>query len=89
MNDFSSKCEILGDLWLNYRDEDDFTDFIEYNDIGLPLAYTVSAGLATATPQGELYINETWDLLVEALGIDGEETWDSLDHMLDSTELED
>ena len=70
MNDFSSKCEILGSLWLDYGDDETFSDFIEYNDIGLPLAYTVSAGLATATPQGELYINETWDLLVEALGIE-------------------
>ena len=84
MNDFSSKCEILGDLWLNYRDDEAFIDFIEYNDIGLPLAYCISAGLAKAEPQGELYINETWDLLVEALGIDGEQFWDSLDHMLDN-----
>ena len=83
MNDFSSKCEILGDLWVEYRDSDEFADFIQYNDIGLPLAYAVSAGLAKAEPQGELYVNETWDLFIEALGIDGDIEWDSLDYMLE------
>lgn len=83
MNDFSSKCEILGDLWLDYKGEDAFADFIAYNDIGLPLAYSISAGLAKAEPQGELYVNETWDLLIEALGADAEAEYDSLDDLLE------
>lgn len=86
MNDFSSKCEILAELWLNYRGDTDFEDFVEYNDIGLPLAYAISAGLAKAEPQGELYVNETWDLFVEALGLDSETVWESLDEMLDNFE---
>lgn len=86
MNDFSSRCEILGDLWINYKDDDAFIDFVDYNDIGLPLAYCVSAGLAAVNPQGELYVNETWDLLIEALGLSGDEDtiWESLDDMLDN-----
>lgn len=84
MNDFSSKCDILGELWIDYRLDTDFTDFIEYNDLGLPLAYMVSTGLAKIEPQGELYVNETWDLFVESLGIDSETEWESLDHMLDA-----
>lgn len=84
MNDFSSKCQILGDLWINYKDENDLKDFIEYNDLGLPLAYCISAGLAVAEPQGELYINESWDLLIESLGIDSETVWESIDDMLDA-----
>ena len=84
MNDFSSKCEILGDLWINYREDEDFQDFMQYNDIGLPLAYAISAGLAKAEPQGELYVNETWDLFVDALGLDFNTEYESLDQMLDS-----
>ena len=83
MNDFGSKCEILGDLWLNYREDENFQDFIEYNDIGLPLAYAISASLAKPEPQGELYINETWDLLIEALGADSQAEYDNLEHLLD------
>ena len=40
---FSSKCEILGELWLKYRaDYPDLEDFIEYNDLGLPIAYAIA-----------------------------------------------
>lgn len=86
MNDFSKKCEILGDLWINYNGDEAFTDFIEYNDIGLPLAYCVSAGLATVQPQGELYINETWDLLIEALNAPDNIEYESLNDLLDRAE---
>lgn len=83
MNDFSSKCEILGDLWLNYKDDEAFTDFVEYNDLGLPLAYAVSAGLVKIEPQGQLYVEETWDLLLEALSADTEKEYESLEDLLD------
>ena len=83
MNDFSSKCEILGDLWLSYKGDDAFEDFMEYNDIGLPIAYAISAGLVKAEPQGELYVNETWDLLLDSLGADESVEYESLDDLLD------
>lgn len=84
MTDFSKRAEILGELWLDYREDENFEDFITYNDLGLPLAYLASQGLAKCEPRGELYINETWDLLLEALGIAEDTGWDSLDDLLDS-----
>lgn len=77
---FSSKCEILADLWLNYRDDADFVDFVEYNDLGLPLAYASQAQMITLKPQAEALINETWDLLLSGLEIEdtGFETLDDL-----------
>jgi hypothetical protein len=36
---FENKVGILSYLWMNYRDHEDWKDFIEYNDLGLPLAY--------------------------------------------------
>ena len=44
MVDLADKAGVLAELWINYRDDEDFTDFIEYNDIGLPLAYFVARG---------------------------------------------
>lgn len=84
MNDFSSKCDILGELWFSYREDEAFTDFIEYNDIGLPLAYLVSQKLAKPEPQGEIYINETWDLFLEALDCDPNLEYADLDDLLDN-----
>jgi hypothetical protein len=83
---FSSKCEILGQLWLEYRSDEQFADFIEYNDIGIPLSYFISGKIALPTELSEKYINETYDLLVEALGVSDSETYETLEDMLaDST----
>jgi hypothetical protein len=79
---FSRKCEILSELWFDYRADEQFQDFIEYNDIGLPLAYCISNAIASPTAVAERYIDETYDLLVEALGASSDKEYESLDDML-------
>lgn len=79
---YSTKCSILADLWMNYRLDTDFADFIEYNDIGLPLAYVVSEGIVQSTDIAKRFIEETFDLLLA--GLDKEDTgYESLDDILD------
>jgi hypothetical protein len=80
-NVFSNKITILSELWMNYRDEDELKDFIEYNDLGLPLAYFLMNEIVLPTEQSEVYINETYNLLVASLGV-GDDAWESLDEML-------
>ena len=78
---FQNKCEILADLWLNYRDEDEWKDFFDYNDLGLPLAYMISNGIVEQAPIGVNFILEAWDLMLSAVGApDGE--YDELDQIL-------
>jgi hypothetical protein len=67
---YSKRCEILGELWIDFREDEAFEDFIEYNDLGLPLAYILSEDIAESTPLAENYINETFDLLLEALKVE-------------------
>jgi hypothetical protein len=69
MTGFTSKCEILGHFWSSYRDEQDFKDFIEFNDLGLPLAYFVAENLCEVSDDGVRYINETFDLFIASLEI--------------------
>ena len=69
MTDFTSKCEILGQFYINYRNEKDFQDFMEFNDLGLPLAYFVAENLCEVSDDGARYINETWDLFIASLEI--------------------
>ena len=72
--DIADKAGILGQLWIDYRDNEDFSVFIEYNDIGLPLSYVVAEGLVPAlTPVGEDYINETIDMFFKLLEITEQE----------------
>ena len=78
---FGTRCEILSDLWLNYKADDEFKDFIQYNDLGLPLAYAISEGIVETTPPAENFINETFELLLAGLGIE-DDGFDNLDEML-------
>ena len=70
MTGFSSKCEILGALYANYGQDPEFRDFVEFNDLGLPLAYLSNEGLCELSTDGERYIEETWTLFVKSLGIE-------------------
>lgn len=80
--DFSTKVEILADLWLNYRNDKEFADFIEYNDIGLPLAYIITNDIVKTTPVATKFIEETFDLLIESLGYGNDYGYESLDELL-------
>lgn len=78
---FENRCNILSELWLNYRDDKDFQDFVKYNDIALPLSFMISEGIIENP--GELassFVDETFDLLLKAVGQEdlGFETLDSL-----------
>jgi hypothetical protein len=80
--DFSNKCKILGELWMDYRDQEDFEDFTQYNDLGLPLAFFIREEIVKSTPQAEIYINETFDLFILSLGADPNENYESLQDLL-------
>lgn len=67
---YSDKVAILADLWLNYRQDEEFEDFVEYNDIGLPLAYVLANDIVQTTDLAERFINETFDLLLAGLRIE-------------------
>jgi hypothetical protein len=80
--EFITKAEILADLWMNYRSDEEFLDFIEYNDLGLPLSYAVTSQMIDLKPIGENLINETFDLLLQGLGVE-DTGFGNLDDLLD------
>jgi len=68
--DIADKAGLLGQLWIDYRDDENFSVFMEYNDIGLPLSYVVAEGLVPGlTNLGEDYINETIEMFFKLLEI--------------------
>jgi len=80
MTDFTNMCEILGSLYANYKEDEDLKDFIEFNDLGLPLAYFVSEDLCQVSDDGARYITETWQLFLASMGLE-DTGWDALDQM--------
>ena len=64
------KAFIIGQVWMRYKDDDELSEFFEYNDIGVPLAFCYAEEIITLTPTVEQYINETWNLLLDELNIE-------------------
>jgi hypothetical protein len=85
---FEDKCLILGQLWVEFKDEEEWEDFCDKNDMGLPLAFMLDMGLVeNPSPLAFSFIEQTFSLLlaharVEDLG------WKSLEDILDSSEGE-
>lgn len=81
---FSNQVLILAELWMNYRDDEEFKDFIEYNDLGLPLAYGVANNLIESlSDTGITMVGETWDLLLGGLGVE-DTGFEYLEDLLDT-----
>lgn len=80
---FMNRARILAQLWMDYRDDEEFQDFIEYNDLGLPLAYAISEGIVEKTDLASGFINEAFDILLSALGVE-DTGFESLNDLLDN-----
>ena len=70
--DFSNQVNILGEFYINYREDSELKDFLEFNDIGLPLAYLASEGLCEISDDGKKYVAESWEMFLLAMGITDE-----------------
>ena len=81
-----NKAIILADLWLNYRDDSEFTDFVEYNDLGLPLSYMIANGIVERNEIADQFVSETFDLLLAGLAVEDED-FETLDDILGIEEL--
>jgi hypothetical protein len=83
MTSSQNKIKILSELWMTYRDDEGFEEFVEYNDIGLPLSYFIHAEIVLPSPRADMYISETFDMLLASLGLeDDEKGFESLEDML-------
>lgn len=81
-----TKCEILADIWLNFRNDEEFIDFVTYNDLGLPLAYAISSGVVAITDKAQSFIEETFTLLLASLGIEEDMGYETFGDILDIDE---
>ena len=89
LTSFESMCTILGELWMDYKTDKYFTDFIEYNDIGLPIAFLVDNELVEPTALAKQYVYETWDIFLAALEIAEDTGWTSLEDIFRSVDKKD
>ena len=81
LTNFESMCSILSELWMDYKSDKYFKDFIEYNDIGLPIAFLIDNELVEPTQLAKQYVHETWDIFLAALEIAEDIGWESLEDL--------
>lgn len=81
LTEFSDVCSILSELWMDYRKDKEFVDFISYNDMGLPLAFFIDSELVEPTELAKQYVLETWRIFLAALNITEDIGWKSLDDL--------
>ena len=70
VTDFDTKCQILADFWEEYSGDENFQAFLDYNDVGLPLAHMIVNNIVEPTDKGTEKVNETFDLLLELFGVE-------------------
>lgn len=78
---FNVRCKILGDLWMQYRFEKEFEDFVAYNDLGLPMAFMISEELVKPSELAKSMVDESFDVLLASLKIQ-DDSYESLDDLL-------
>lgn len=78
--DFSVKCEILGTLWMFYKDTENagWADFFEWADVGLPTAYVVWQDLGVVNAEGKVLVEGAWTEFCNILNVDPEGRYGSL-----------
>jgi len=77
---FDNKCVILADLWLEYREDPEFEDYIKYNDLSLPLAYAITNKIIEPSDRAKSFINEGFALLLDLLDV-LDDNYQSLDDL--------
>jgi len=83
---FENKCAILAEMWLDFRYDEQFVDFIAYNDLGLPLAYAIDNEIVISTDKAISFVEETFDNLVSSMGIAEDIGFESIGDMFGQAE---
>ena len=66
------KCEVLSNIYLNLKDEEEWQDFVAYWNLTLPIAQAILMGVVLPTSKSEEMINSAWE---HAEVIENEPVW--------------
>ena len=84
MLDTREKAEIIFEFINDYRDDEAFQDFFNYNDLGVPMAVMIVNDLVILNEGGVNVLNETWESLCENLNdADVEYDYESLNELIE------
>jgi hypothetical protein len=78
------KAEIIFEFINDYRGDQAFEEFFNYNDLGVPMAVMIVNDLVVLNEGGVRVLDETWESLCENLNdADPEYDYESLDELIE------
>jgi hypothetical protein len=77
--EIKDKAEIIIQFTQDNFDDEQYDEFFDYNDLGVPLAVAIHNGLVILTSQGIELFNETWEDLCKLFNKDPQENYESID----------
>jgi hypothetical protein len=82
--DFGKKVDILADLGVWYKDDENLSTFIWTHDLGIPAAILLRAGGVEAlSEKGIGWVEIAWEALCDRLKVDPDGVYDDIDSMLE------
>ena len=90
--DLKTKAQIIVDFAYRFTDSDneDFQDFLNYNDLGIPLAVAIINDLCEINDKGMKVFEETYTLLLVELKVpDIYKEYNDIDEVLEDSPFED
>lgn len=82
--DVEDRCALIEEFVREYSKyefafhNEDFLDFKLYNDLGIPLAQSVTYGLVNLTEEGMKLVDETWVYFCDMLESDPDGEYESI-----------
>ena len=65
---FQTKAEAIAGFTSSFAHVEEYADFFDLNDVGVPLSVSIALGQATLTEEGNQVVEYTWLKLCEVLG---------------------
>lgn len=79
--ELKDKAVIIVEFTQDNFDSDEYDEFFDYNDLGVPLAVAIQNDLVILTSQGIELFNETWNDLCKLFNRDPNEEYFSIDDL--------
>jgi hypothetical protein len=81
---FLKKVSVLASLYSDYYDNESLYDFIDKNNVGLPLAFCYSESFVEElSERGIAYIENTYDALIKLFALPDDDSYMDIDDVLD------
>ena len=79
--DNRTKAEIIVQFTQDSFNDETYSEFFDYNDLGVPMAIAVMQDMVILTDDGEQLLNETWKDLCLIFNANPDNEYESIDDL--------